>query len=415
MPRLTYIILSQRLLVSLSLCLFFNASVSMSDTYPLRHFHYFKKLPAELRLQIWLLCLPHRISENYPERFGERFFEFGIDYKERARRHLPQRRVDHICKCQSYLPFALNSNRPVISGVCREARDLVLRFGPLEDCEQKSNWGHPWGRWYMWQLPNLSRAVYYSWRLDYRTFESDSDDYDDDSSVDEGDREYAGIRDELRQVFDRTQEQGLTFCTDWEILSRVSGEVGGGGKAPKMAALLQFARLALNLTVPMAILEVTIHIMRRQAATTNLFGRLAEEPCQDIDVDDTDTLAEYYALWDTFTVDKHKKRVARREVWKNILQNGKYAKQVAEQQLEWQYQMLFALWYDERRDPAVRDALAGAFPSYCNPDPKLYKYGFPRSDWYPPDYSHPWVAETWPTLPTLRPKIDFAFVQTQRI
>lgn len=385
----------QRLFLSLHII------IAMNRTSPLRHFHYFTKLPAELRLQIWLLCLPRRIGDTWPEGFGDRFHDLCFDDDDHPKR-IPAfgYPVDNICKCESCLPFAVNSNRPVISAVCREARDLVLRYGPLEECDQNMNgYGSLFGKWHMWRLPNWSRAAYYSWGLSHIIYYSDD-------VVDWSGPEETEIIDEWRRVFDRTQEQGVTFCTDWSLVSPPS-EFAVPQQTAKTAALIHLTRWARNLVVPLVVRQVTIHIMRRHAATTNLFGRLAEEPCQDVDIDDTDTLAEYYALWDTFTVDKHKKRVARREVWRSLLHKNKYARQVAESEQQWRYQMLLAAWYDERQNPAAHHALAGVFPSCCNIELNLHTDGFPHIDTHPPDYSHPWVAETWAGLPTLRPMIRF--------
>lgn len=251
----------------------------------------------------------------------------------------------------------------------------------------------------MWRLPNLSRAAYYTWELRHISYYSDE-------VVDWSDPRQTAVIDEWRRVFDRIQEQGLTFCTDWSPLSPASLDYVPQ-QTVKTAALMQLTRWARNLVVPLVVRQVTIHITGQQAATTNLFGRLAEEPCQDVNVDDTDALAEYYALWDVYTADKHKKRVAHREVWKSILHKDIHAKQVAEDQEQWRYQMLLAAWYAERQDPAARDALAGAFPSCCNLDIDLHADGFPHRDAHPAYYSHPWVAKTWPALPTLRPMIRF--------
>lgn len=400
-------------LTSLQRFLVLTPAHTMSSAAPSRRFHYFTKLPAELRLKIWLLCLPRRTSDNWPEGFWSEGYNLRFrnqdgpdDHYYAGRRMAPPKiKVDHICTCELKLSFVLNSNRPVISAVCREARDLVLRYGALEDHEQKPGFGHLWGRWYMWRLPNLSRAAYYTWNL-YNIF------HYPDEVVDWSDPEQVAITDLWRQVFERIQEQGLTFCTDWSVVSPFSDR-GGIQQTVKVTLTTHFVRLARGLVVPLVVRHVPIHITRQQAATTDLFGRLAEEVYQDVDVDDADGLAAYYALWDAFTADKHKKRVARRELWNKILPQHKYnyATQVAEELQQWQYQMLLAAWYDERShldDPQARDALDGAFPSSCDLLARdVHENGFPRRTEHPPDYWHPWVIKTTAALPTLKPVIRF--------
>lgn len=66
-------------------------------------FHYFSRLPPEIRIAIWKFCLPNRVTELvYPD---------NSDY------------------CQLRHASSLNSKPPIISRVCHESRQVAFGEG----------------------------------------------------------------------------------------------------------------------------------------------------------------------------------------------------------------------------------------------------------------------------------------------
>lgn len=77
-------------------------------------FHLFPKLPTELRLEIWRLCLPQRVCEK-DQPFHEIVFK-NSDYRVRS-------------VCLLYQTTEVNGRPPVITRVCAESRTVALKTG----------------------------------------------------------------------------------------------------------------------------------------------------------------------------------------------------------------------------------------------------------------------------------------------
>lgn len=77
-------------------------------------FHLFPKLPAELRLEIWRLCLPQRVCEK-DQAFPGIVFDLPDD-------EIP-------APCLLYQTTEVNGRPPAISRICRESREIALKTG----------------------------------------------------------------------------------------------------------------------------------------------------------------------------------------------------------------------------------------------------------------------------------------------
>lgn len=85
-----------------------------------KSFHLFPKLPAELRIQIWQLCLPFRVHElDFP--IGEYLY---IDNDDGI--PLP---------CRGKPSADLNGLPPVITRVCHESRNVAYESGGVAEAE----------------------------------------------------------------------------------------------------------------------------------------------------------------------------------------------------------------------------------------------------------------------------------------
>ncbi|CRG92113.1 hypothetical protein PISL3812_09168 [Talaromyces islandicus] len=76
-------------------------------------FHLFPKLPAELRLEIWRLCLPQRVCEKDQPYYAIVF-------------HLPDGAPS---PCLLYQTTEVNGRPPVVTRVCRESRAVAWETG----------------------------------------------------------------------------------------------------------------------------------------------------------------------------------------------------------------------------------------------------------------------------------------------
>lgn len=85
-------------------------------------FHLFPKLPAELRLEIWRLCLPQRVCEK-DQAFPYIVFNEPDD--------------DAPVPCLLYQTTEVNGRPPVISRICRESRDVALQTGSFYQFNSK--------------------------------------------------------------------------------------------------------------------------------------------------------------------------------------------------------------------------------------------------------------------------------------
>lgn len=96
-----------------------------------RAFHLFPRLPAELRLAIWRLCLPHGVFElDVPTPLGV--------YDDRYGRDGPY-------PCQLSRTAHVNGLPPVITRVCHESRAIALETGNppnfYKDLPDEADWG----------------------------------------------------------------------------------------------------------------------------------------------------------------------------------------------------------------------------------------------------------------------------------
>lgn len=95
-----------------------------------RTFHLFPRLPAELRLAIWRLCLPHRVYElDVPTARGVYYCEYGPNGPY---------------PCTLIRTAYLNGLPPVITRVCHESRAVAYEIGNppnfYQDLPAEADW-----------------------------------------------------------------------------------------------------------------------------------------------------------------------------------------------------------------------------------------------------------------------------------
>ncbi|PYI16966.1 hypothetical protein BO99DRAFT_464418 [Aspergillus violaceofuscus CBS 115571] len=225
-------------------------------------FESFPRLPAEIRLMIWRLCLPSRIHElDYP-------FNRILYSRDRA-------------PCEFQDGAWINGFPPLLSAVCRESRAVVLenghfpeRFAP--DGEEGPGWWASTSYVRSWLDPARDR-VHLNWTPAY---EAEFCNNSDEGSP----LEYLAWR--AAQLTSIPPETGYaSFMEDWLYVADTATP------PPVLREILsRFACWRVIVRV------MVVHADRRTGAESGLFGLLGDAPVQIVDVSDHDRVEAYWRL-----------------------------------------------------------------------------------------------------------------------
>ncbi|KAK1833994.1 hypothetical protein QBC39DRAFT_36302 [Podospora conica] len=233
-------------------------------------FHLFPLLPLEIRWVIWEFCLPNRVVElDFPY--------WGIGDPNHPR------------LCEFVTTSTTNSCPPVISRVCREARQVALRNGcngglpgPLDDNPSYYYYINPW-------IQPRRDILHLNWTprsepiLDRALTNSNYFDVPEDRPIRL-----------LRSLQERVHAPAISISANLimpfsEKTRYVSSEH------------LEDAKVNWDLCCSnefMVVLEVvTLHIRPDVATLSGLFGVAGDERIQLVDPDDWATMTEYLTLW----------------------------------------------------------------------------------------------------------------------
>jgi hypothetical protein len=116
-----------------------NSNVTFNNTRMLNDtFHFFPRLPIELREEIWRYCLPHRVSEmDYP-------IDWMVYGSSDPKDKLP---------CSLRWTSICNARPPLLATVCRESRRVALRSGNWSSVLEEESGDRPPEA--DWQAANL--------------------------------------------------------------------------------------------------------------------------------------------------------------------------------------------------------------------------------------------------------------------
>ncbi|KAL4971511.1 hypothetical protein BDW66DRAFT_165119 [Aspergillus desertorum] len=216
-------------------------------------FHFFPKLPPELRLEIWRLCLPHRV------------YELDNPFNEVVYIQLPY------FPCTLQDTAYINGREPVVALVCREARAVAYETGHI--FEPKRDDPVTWAAstsLYQWLDPARD-AVHLNWTPPYRA---------DFNSTGDHPLEF------LASVASVTAARFASFMLDQLTYAR-------SFDTPPLSTLLA-PRSCWRIVVHV----VVIHADRKTGAEPGLFGFLGDAPVQIVDVADQARIDAYFALVD---------------------------------------------------------------------------------------------------------------------
>ncbi|KAI0148826.1 hypothetical protein GGR57DRAFT_230423 [Xylariaceae sp. FL1272] len=200
----------------------------------------FGSLPPELRIEIWRLCLPHRIIEMHDIR---------------------SRRTASAC----WPPRAVRTP-PLISRVCRESRTIALQNGSLQPMMGS---GAP--VWYDRKTDIINIGRVYSFESNLVAEES----------VEKVDSLRSGFKDFICRPVTRISvaKDAIFYCPDSAFARWV---------VRRMAERL--------VSCSIVVADMSIHLPREAAAASELFGLFAESTTVHVDMQDTKWFEALFAL-----------------------------------------------------------------------------------------------------------------------
>ncbi|KAL7902433.1 hypothetical protein HDV63DRAFT_17992 [Trichoderma sp. SZMC 28014] len=344
-------------------------------------FHYFPKLPFEIRCLIWELCLPQRVvEEEDPD------FLLDGNYSRQA--------------CLAQPTTYQNVRPPVISRVNKEGQRIAKRHGQMIHMQDSRYFDS------IWAQPRKD-VLHLNW-TDKRTLVA-----------------FGGI--DIQEPFFmhmwQAEELGMRPSVVAEVLHPFSIkallEGDSASKSPgvdyvsvqnlHLAHISDYAswvdRTDQQLNVTMA--AVSLHITREAALGSCLFGFLGDAPVQTVDFDDDDRLGQFHELFKQNAMDHEPEVQILFDLFRSL--QFRTAVETWMRQTEW---MIFArMWqraqhphYSEDRETKIYVDEIGTKPSLAWL-PELLEQRFIYMDKHSPNMDHPWVKRAFRTAPRLRPQI----------
>lgn len=231
-------------------------SVAMVD----KCFHFFPRLPTELRLEIWRLCLPHRVWELD---LDEEHVYYGVSLKEVP----PDDRISPNTR--------LNGVPPVITRVCQESRSVAKESGRVLTADDFKDLPHDAAF-----TSNTTGGV-----VDHFWTDTKRDSahlnwtpcFENDHARERHGSPLANLAWKSRLVVGRP-----SFTVGWII------DMGVDLEDERVDALEQLPSLWVIMR------DFAIHAGFREAAQTGLFGLLGDAPVQIVSASDKEKASAFY-------------------------------------------------------------------------------------------------------------------------
>ncbi|UKZ60435.1 uncharacterized protein TrAtP1_001715 [Trichoderma atroviride] len=352
-------------------------------------FPHFTLLPVELRLAIWFYCLPHRVVQRDDPYEVQRL------------------RKEH--KCWSVRPSLKNAAPPRVASVCRESRQVAMRWGKMVSQNYSWNLGP------IWIQPRLDT---YHLNFTSEAAEAILEDGLDKELVDEFIKDGLNWLDTvplsipceyyfdfdlgLQDVSRRRWLPRIEIRDDLvdENLNVVYNEYAHYGPRP-------FTNISLSATM----VFITIHAKRRHAVASGLFGLLLDAPVQLVDFDDEQNIRSFHAL---FERDMHNRK--RTEVIKlfSLILSPIFRSRVQDWTEKVDWLMMATAWLRAKMKWENCISFDGDPFSAWNPiidelpDGRRLAYmGDGEDNVNRFDHDNPWVIQAKKELPRVTPKILF--------
>ncbi|KAL7940513.1 hypothetical protein V8C42DRAFT_337343 [Trichoderma barbatum] len=235
-------------------------------------FPQFALLPVELRLAIWFYCLPHRVVQRDDPYMVQRLREED--------------------KCWSVRPSLKNAAPPRIASVCRESRQVAMRWGKMVSQDYSWNLGPIWIQLRLdtYHLNFTSEATW-DYGLDKELvdeFIKDRFSWLDKVPLSIPSEYYFNFDLELQDFSRMRRLPRIEIRDDFvdEDLNVVYNEYAYYYPRP-------FTDISLSATMAF----ITIHAKRRHAVASGLFGLLLDAPVQLVDFDGEQNIRSFHALF----------------------------------------------------------------------------------------------------------------------
>lgn len=237
-------------------------------------FHPLPRLPLELRLAIWRLCLPERVYElDLPESD----YVFHVPYElTMANRRVP---------CDLDLTSTFNTLPPVITRVCRESRQVALETGSYvsqpDSPPREELWARKPGRPNTW-IDRKYDSAHLSWYIAYQ---------DDFTETVEGHekpgRSLAAAATYLNGAPSLTMNY-FYWGYQWTKSMPMIGKTSIGFDLTDVLGQQCVWRVVMH--------TIVVHDASGKVASSGFFGLLGDAPIQVVDVDDHKRMDTFYKL-----------------------------------------------------------------------------------------------------------------------
>ncbi|KAL6700986.1 hypothetical protein J3F84DRAFT_359825 [Trichoderma pleuroticola] len=347
-------------------------------------FPQFSLLPSEIRLQIWVYCLPRRIVQRDDP------FYLVEDREEQ--------------KCWSVRPTYQNAAPPLIASVCRESRHVVRKWGKTIAQDFHLNLGP------IWIQPRLDR---YNLNCDIR-YVWDDEDYliTMYEFLEEGfyrlDMMPVSLRaDYFFPFFLEPQKDPLHEYPSLDIQGKPYHEYSEDGPYEVYAtnAEMPFTSVSESATLTF----ICIHATKEQAADSGLFGILLDAPVQLVDYDDNERLEQFYALFQKGCCNDKRSEVSK--LFDSILAPG-FRSNVESWRENVDWLMMANAWRRAKKGLWNSITIEGDPGLIWNPplredQTRIYMNSTFHTQINTFDNHHPWVVQAKKELPRVTPKIQF--------
>ncbi|KAI2701359.1 hypothetical protein CBS147332_7961 [Penicillium roqueforti] len=348
-------------------------------------FHYFMRLPLELRRIIWMHCLPYRIAE---EDIPECLFN-GCESNQ---------------ACDTRKTMKQNAQQPTITFVNSESRLVALEQGQILKSVEINTLESIWVQPHRDVLHlNWIRLYYTIWGVDH-----DAPGRADEfllHAKDLGMR--PSVMAELIRPFnlkavldggDGSDPPGdlSPFHIGVSVMPVLPYHCIEGDDMREMVDVLLWAKGQRSM-LDIAMAGVSLHITREAALRSGLFGLLGDAPVQMIDVDDRARLREFEALFREHTLEKEP---AVQKLF-DAFTSSRFQKATEKWKRKAEWYILAYMWQ------SARDRELGILGT--NPGsawlPHLSEEKNISMSQYLPDERHPWVKQARQVAPKLRLRI----------
>jgi hypothetical protein len=341
-------------------------------------FHYFSKLPPELRRLIWKHCLPHRIAE-------EDVPYFLLDGNE----------GNQACHAQQVM--LENAQPPAIAFVNSESRQVALEQGrrlePQETTSLESIWVQP--RRDILHL-NWAQLLYNTW--------GNAGDPDSPIAMFLWRAEDLGMQPSVvAAVIHPSNFEGLLDGSDDAIASDDPCLLYHDTKNKDAAAIAYCAGSQSCLHVTMA--AVSLHVTRKVALQSGLFGLWGDAPVQMVDVGDEARLREFQGLFKEHALEREP---AVQTLFERF-SSSQFQMAVEKWKREAEWTIFAYMWQSARRKNLD---ILGTIPGSAW-IPHLTEREFIRMSQYSPNEKHPWVKQARQRAPKLKPRIMVQYCTNQ--